>query len=208
MDVERGIRGLLRGDELGPIFKATQVLSRILVWLYNLAVITILGWLYSTWRSQPTVRVDVIFPSFFPVAVAVLMDGYEIVSLMWLKRKAPTNLVAVGVDFAVTIGSMVCFLVLSLVDYGNAQSLNGEVIPEAAWAADMRNAMILMIVHCALHAVFIIIACGGCVYGFERRTNYHRKQRIAQARTEMVQFQERHRAAAARGSQAGQGGLS
>ena len=76
-----------------------------------------------------------------------MMDGYEIVSLIWLKRKAPTNLVAVGVDFAVTIGSMVCFLVLSLVDYGNAQSLNGEVIPEVAWAADMRNAMILMIVH-------------------------------------------------------------
>lgn len=49
-------------------FKWMQIILRFLAVLYEVAALAFLGYLYATWRSEPSVRVDVLFPSFFPVS--------------------------------------------------------------------------------------------------------------------------------------------
>lgn len=53
--------------ELGAAFNLVQVAARCLSVLYEAGALCFVAWLYDYWRSEPTVRVDVLFPSFFPV---------------------------------------------------------------------------------------------------------------------------------------------
>ena len=53
--------------QLGAKFNWMQVVSRSLSVLYELGALAFIAWLYNYWKSEPTTRVDVLFPSFFPV---------------------------------------------------------------------------------------------------------------------------------------------
>lgn len=52
---------------LGVAYNWTQVVGRALSVLLELGGIAFVSWLYSYWKSEPTTRVDVLMPSFFPV---------------------------------------------------------------------------------------------------------------------------------------------
>ena len=52
---------------LGVAYNWTQVVGRFLSVLLELGAIAFVSWLYSYWKSEPTTRVDVLMPSFFPV---------------------------------------------------------------------------------------------------------------------------------------------
>lgn len=53
--------------QLGANFNWAQVILRCLSALFELGAVAFIAWLYSYWRSEPTTRVDVLFPCFFPV---------------------------------------------------------------------------------------------------------------------------------------------
>lgn len=61
---------MLSRDErdLHATFKWMQISFRFLAVLYEVAALAFLGYIYDTWRREPSVRVDVVFPSFFPVS--------------------------------------------------------------------------------------------------------------------------------------------
>jgi hypothetical protein len=69
MDVERGrcvpqVRAI---GQHGVTFSWLQVAGRFLSMSFALGALGFIAWLYSYWRAEPTTRVDVLFPSFFPV---------------------------------------------------------------------------------------------------------------------------------------------
>jgi len=69
MDVERGqcvprIRAI---GQLGVGYNWAQVIGRFVSVLFELGALSFIAWLYSYWRTEPTTRVDVLLPSFFPV---------------------------------------------------------------------------------------------------------------------------------------------
>ena len=146
--------------QLGPGFSWAQVISRSLSGLFELGTVAFIGWLYNYWRSEPSTRVDILVPSFFPVCtlfeegrcspnrisltwhqviLGILVDGYEVVSLLFLNRRRAVNPVAVGFDVAMIGVGIFCFLLLGMVDRGSG-TLRGF------WFDDMQNAMIFMIV--------------------------------------------------------------
>lgn len=72
MDIERQVRSspaATSWDEkhLNSTFKWMQVVFRFLAVLFEVATLAFLGYIYDGWRKEPSVRVDVVFPSFFPV---------------------------------------------------------------------------------------------------------------------------------------------
>lgn len=73
-----------------------------------------------------------------------MVDGYEVVSLLFLDRKRAVNPVSVGFDVAMIGVGIFCFLLLSTADRGT-----GTV--RGFWAADMTNAMVFMIVFWSVH---------------------------------------------------------
>jgi hypothetical protein len=68
-----------------------------------------------------------------------MADAYEVVSLLFFYRTRAINPLAVASDIAVIALGIFCFMVLSTAEGGA-----GERRPY--WVADMRNAMIFMIV--------------------------------------------------------------
>ncbi|KAK3335836.1 hypothetical protein B0T19DRAFT_20588 [Cercophora scortea] len=204
MDEDEGTRGVhLRPKSPGAVAKLIQVIARFVTVLYGLATVTVLGWIYSVWKWEPTVRVDIIFPSFFPVIVGTLMDSYEVVSLLFLKRRSPVNIVAVAVDVAVAISSVVCFLIIGLTDYGSDQSYIGWGSKRPDWAVDMNNCMIFMIVFCLIHVLFIVMASAGCVLNTVRRNRARLRALRSRNQAELVQFTEAQRIRAEMGQPKG-----
>lgn len=53
--------------ELGFAFSLAQVVGRSLSVLFELGALAFIAWLYEYWKAEPTTRVDILFPSFFPV---------------------------------------------------------------------------------------------------------------------------------------------
>ena len=82
----------------------------------------------------------------FQVTAASLVDIYEVLSLLLLKRKWPINPFVVGCDVVVTGVSIFCFLILGMTDYEGNQKSFAPGSARSAWATDMNNAMIFMIV--------------------------------------------------------------
>lgn len=58
------VRGV---GHLGAGFSWMQVIGRSLSVLLELGALAVVSWLYSYWRDEPTTRVDVLVPCFFPV---------------------------------------------------------------------------------------------------------------------------------------------
>jgi hypothetical protein len=54
--------------ELGWGYNCTQVIGRILSALVAAGALIFISWQYNYWQDEPTVRVDIILPSFFPVS--------------------------------------------------------------------------------------------------------------------------------------------
>jgi hypothetical protein len=73
------------------------------------------------------------------VILGILVDGYELVSLLFLKRTRAINPVVVCFDIALIGTGAFCFLILGMADEGSGGR-------RAYWAADMSNAMVFMIV--------------------------------------------------------------
>jgi hypothetical protein len=68
-----------------------------------------------------------------------MADTYEVVSLLFFKRRRAINPVAICFDIALIGSGIFCFLVLGMVDRGLGER-------RGQWAADMTSAMIFMIV--------------------------------------------------------------
>jgi hypothetical protein len=73
MDVEADRRGKCVPripvlGELGWGYNCTQVIGRILSALVAAGALIFISWQYNYWQDEPTVRVDIILPSFFPVS--------------------------------------------------------------------------------------------------------------------------------------------
>jgi hypothetical protein len=68
-DAERGgcVPQVRAVGHLGVKYNWAQVVCRFFSVLLELGALAFIAWLYSYWRSEPTTRVDVLFPSFFPV---------------------------------------------------------------------------------------------------------------------------------------------
>lgn len=161
MDAERGrcVPRIRKVGRLGVKFNWAQVVGRFVSVLFELGAVCFIALLYSYWRTEPTTRVDVLFPSFFPVGwircavippepltdtivqliFGIAADTYEVVSLLFLNRRRAINAVAVCCDVAVIGTGIFCFLLLSVVDRGSGER-------RAYWVTDMTNAMIFMIV--------------------------------------------------------------
>lgn len=176
---------------LGVAYNWTQVVGRSLSVLLELGALAFVSWLYSHWRSEPTTRVDVLMPSFFPLAFGILADLYEIGSLLFLNRKRAINPVAVSFDIVLIGVGIFCFLILGMVDEGTGKL-------RASWAKDMTNAMIFMIVFCIIHAAFIILAAAGMINIYFSISKSRKGAELARSQAEIVQFNER-RAQMARG---------
>ena len=80
------------------------------------------------------------------IATALLIDLYEIVSLLFLKRKRPINLVAICVDVVVTAVGVFCFLAISMSGYNVYLGNFWAETDRAEWAAEIGYAMIFMMV--------------------------------------------------------------
>ncbi|KAK3329874.1 hypothetical protein B0H66DRAFT_542245 [Apodospora peruviana] len=205
MDVERAARKPAvapRRDDDGYgrlVLKVMQIVFRLISALFELATVAFLGYVYDGWRREPSVRVDLLFPSFFPVVAAILMDFYEIMSLSILTRKRLINPVAVGFDVVVTGVAIFCFLVLGLTDFEGNQKSFGPGTTRSVWATDMNNAMIFMIVFCLLHAIFVVLSSGGYIYMTVHRKREKRTEQIARSQAEMVQFYARQQQQQAQG---------
>ncbi|GAB1310709.1 MARVEL domain-containing protein [Madurella fahalii] len=188
MDVERGncfprVRAI---GNMGVRFSWAQVAGRSLSILYELGALSFIAWLYGYWRSEPTTRVDILFPSFFPVILGIMVDSYEVVSLLFLDRKRAVNPVSVCFDVAMIGAGIFCFLLLGMVDRGT-----GTV--RGLWATDMTNAMVFMIVFCIIHVGFIVLAAGGVMHIYLSGGKARDEERLARSRAEMIQFNERRR---------------
>ncbi|KAK4235235.1 hypothetical protein C8A03DRAFT_36918 [Achaetomium macrosporum] len=186
MDVERGrcVPQVRAVGQLGVKFSWLQVIGRFLAMLFALGTLAFIAWLYNYWRAEPTTRVDVLLPSFFPVILGVMVDAYELVSLLFLTRRRAINPVAVCFDIALIGCGIFCFLVLGMVDRGVGER-------RGHWFADIRNAMIFMIIFCAMHAGFIILAAGGVISVYFSTNKARRDAQLARSQAEMVQFNER-----------------
>ncbi|KAK4044364.1 hypothetical protein C8A01DRAFT_12262 [Parachaetomium inaequale] len=186
MDAERGgcVPRVQTVGHLGVKYNWTQVVGRFFSVLLELGALAFIAWLYSYWRSETTTRVDVLFPSFFPVIVGILADSYEVVSLLFFNRRRAINPVAICFDIALIGSGIFCFLVLGMVDPGSGER-------RGHWAADMTSAMIFMIVFCIVHAGFIVLAAAGMIHIYFSINKARRDARLAKSQAEMVQFNER-----------------
>jgi len=176
------------------VFKLSQALLRFLVSLFEIGALTYVAWAYSHWESEALVRVDILFPCFFPIIVGVIMDAYEVVSLLCFKRKRPINPVAVCVDIAVAAVGVFCFIAISMSGYSVYRSIGAqEGSTRWIWAGDVNYVMVFMMVFSLLHAFFILGAAVGGIYLAVRRKKTKKEEQIARSQAEMIQFNERRR---------------
>nr|CAE81950.1 hypothetical protein [Neurospora crassa] len=161
--------------------------------MYEAGILALMGWWYHGWKGDPNARVDLIFPCFFPLGVAVLVNAYEIVSFSCLDRRRPINVIAVCFDVLICAGSTFCFLLLGLIDNDPVQDRLRTDSTRERWRRDQSKAMIFMIVFCFLHALFIIMASVGCVYSGILKNRARRRRRIARNRAQMARFADERR---------------
>ncbi|EGZ76797.1 hypothetical protein NEUTE2DRAFT_52773 [Neurospora tetrasperma FGSC 2509] len=161
--------------------------------MYEAGILALMGWWYHGWKGDPNARVDLIFPCFFPLGVAVLVNAYEMVSFSCLDRRRPINVIAVCFDVLICAGSTFCFLLLGLIDNDPVQDRLRTDSTQERWRRDQSKAMIFMIVFCFLHALFIIMASVGCVYSGILKNRARRRRRIARNRAQMARFANERR---------------
>jgi len=128
------------------------------------------------------------------IVVAILGDGYETVSLSFLKRKRPINPAVVLCDVAVAAVGVFCFVTISASGYEVYRHTNlsvGKSRPE--WAEDVNTVMICMMVFSLLHALFILVSAIAGVYLVVVRKRSEREERVARNQAEMIHFNERMR---------------
>jgi len=53
--------------DMGVVFRLSHALFRFLTVLFEIGALTFVAWAYSRWESEALVRVDILFPCFFPV---------------------------------------------------------------------------------------------------------------------------------------------
>ncbi|KAK0657028.1 hypothetical protein B0T16DRAFT_452528 [Cercophora newfieldiana] len=178
----------------GVIFRLSHALFRFLVALFEIGALTYVAWAYSRWEAEALVRVDILFPCFFPIIVGMIMNTYEVVSLLCFKRRRPINPVAVCVDIAVAGVGVFCFVAISMSGYGVYRETGAQQgSTRWVWAGDISNVMIFMMVFSLLHAFFILGAAAGGVYLAIRRKRVQREERVARSQAEMIHFNERQR---------------
>ncbi|KAK0730986.1 hypothetical protein B0H67DRAFT_548824 [Lasiosphaeris hirsuta] len=178
--------------ELGVIFKFSHVTARFLTALFEIGILTLVSWLYATWRTEPTVRVDILFPCFFPVAVGIIMSTYETISLLALKRRRPINPVAICFDIAVAAVGVFCFLAISMSGYDQDRKTGPDPARDS-WVYNVNLTMIFMMTFSLLHACFIIMAAVAVVYIAIHRRKVQRDELVAANQAEMVEFTERQK---------------
>ncbi|KAK3989898.1 hypothetical protein QBC44DRAFT_326284 [Cladorrhinum sp. PSN332] len=178
---------------LGFAFNFAQVAFRFLSIFVALGALSFVAWLYDYWRSEPTARVDVLFPSFFPLVVGIFVDAYELVSLLWLDRKRALNPVAIGFDVVLIGTTIFCFLILSMVEDEPGSAVRDSHDRHAYWASDMSNAMIFMITVSLVRAAFIILTSIGVVWMYLAGEKEKKAQLVALSQAEIVGFSERTR---------------
>ncbi|KAK0661230.1 hypothetical protein QBC41DRAFT_330438 [Cercophora samala] len=173
---------------LGIAFNFLQVALRFTTFLYEVGSLAFIAWLYNHWRWEENMRVDFLFPSFFPLGVGVLLDAYEFVSLLWLNRRRAINPVVVGFDVALAGTGVFCFTILNMVDDRPRWNFRRLDRTHEAWVLDMRNAMIFMIVFSIMHAGFVVLAAAGVVKMYRDIGKTRRAKELARAQLEMLQF--------------------
>ncbi|KAK4144847.1 uncharacterized protein C8A04DRAFT_11086 [Dichotomopilus funicola] len=174
------VRGV---EHLGAGFNWVQLIGRSLSVLLELGALAVVSWLYSYWQDEPTARVDVLVPSFFPIVFGVLADTYEIVSILFFIRKRAINAVATFFDIALIGAGIFAFLVLGMVDRGVGER-------RKHWAMDMKNAMYFMIAYCIVHAGFIVLAASGMVKIYLVTNRSQRDSQVEKSQVKMVEFSE------------------
>ncbi|KAK0748379.1 hypothetical protein B0T21DRAFT_278757 [Apiosordaria backusii] len=175
---------------LGVPFNFLQVALRFMTFLYEVGSLAFIAWLYHHWRWVSSARVDFLFPSFFPLGVATLVDAYEFVSLLWLDRRRAINAVAIGFDVALTGTGVFCFSILNMVDDRPRWNFDRPDRRHESWVLDMRNAMIFMIVFSIMHAAFVVLAATGVVKMYTSIERSRKAKLLTQAQLEMLQFTE------------------
>ncbi|KAK4170662.1 hypothetical protein QBC36DRAFT_371117 [Triangularia setosa] len=178
---------------LGVPFNFLQVALRFTTFLFELGSLAFIAWLYGHWRWEASARVDFIFPSFFPLGVAILLDSYEFVSLLWLNRRRAISPMAVGFDVALTGTGVFCFSILNMVDDKPRRNFNRPDRAHESWALDMRNAMIFMIVFSIMHAAFVVLTAIGVVKMYISLGKNRKARLLAQAQLEMLRFSQGQR---------------
>lgn len=180
----------------GIVFICIQVSFRFVSAMLSLGAVAFIGYLYNYWRWDATARVDVLFPSFFPLLVGFILDLFEVFSLLWLKsRRKAIHPVAIGFDVALIGTGIFCFLIINMVDSDPGRVFERPDSKHGMWALDMRNAMIFMIVFSLLHAAFILVAAVGVVHVWVTGERSRKNKRLARIQAEMVKFTERSRQA-------------
>ncbi|KAK0751802.1 hypothetical protein B0T18DRAFT_319752 [Schizothecium vesticola] len=178
----------------GLLFALGQVAFRTVALLFETATLAFVAWTFAKWQDEATVRVDIVWPCFFPIIVAILADGYELVSLLFLARKRPINSIAVAFDIVVAGVGIFCFITVSLSGYEAYRGLQGQAMrPRARWATDMNTLMVFMLVFSLLHILFVVVAAIGGVYLIIVHKRVQRLERVARNQAEMIQFSERRK---------------
>ncbi|KAK4200016.1 hypothetical protein QBC40DRAFT_280663 [Triangularia verruculosa] len=173
---------------LGIPFNFLQVALRFTSLLFEVGSLAFIAWLYNHWRREESARVDFLFPSFFPMGIAVLVDAYEFVSLLWLHRTRAINPIAIGFDVALTGAGVFCFSILNMVDARPRWNFNRPDRKHESWVLDMRNAMIFMIVFSIMHAAFVVMTAAGVVKMYISLEKSRKAKLLAQAQLDMLQF--------------------
>ncbi|KAL2271406.1 hypothetical protein VTJ83DRAFT_777 [Remersonia thermophila] len=194
MGLERGERGRCTPHipvlgELGWNFNCTQVVGRFLAVLLELGALSLIAYLYDHWKREPTTRVDLLIPSFPAVIVGVIVDMYEVISLLFLRRRRAVNYLVMFLDVTMIAVAIFAFLVLGLADKGSGQL-------RAIWAKDMTNAMIFMIIFSILHAALLVLAVAGIVYSYRVNRHNMKKAQLEKSQKNIVEFYQRRQQAA------------
>ncbi|KAK1826377.1 hypothetical protein QBC39DRAFT_364573 [Podospora conica] len=178
----------------GLLFALSQVIFRTVALLFEVATLAFIASTFAKWQGEVTVRVDIVWPCFFPVIVALLADGYELESLLFVKRKRPINSIAVAFDIVVAGVGIFCFITVSLSGYEAYRGLQEQSMrPRARWASDMNTLMVFMLVFSLLHLLFVVVAAIGGVYLIILHKRAEKLERVARNQAEMIHFAERRR---------------
>ncbi|KAK3902985.1 hypothetical protein C8A05DRAFT_33299 [Staphylotrichum tortipilum] len=191
MDVEesRCVPRIRPMGQLGVRFTWAQLIGRFLSVLFELGTVAFIAWLFNYWRKEPTTRVDVLMPSFFPLILGIVADAYEVVSLLFFYRTRAINPLAVASDIAVIATGIFCFMVLSTAEGGTGEW-------RAYWVTDMRNAMIFMIVFCIVHSAFIVMAAAGVILVYFQanragsQPQFEADDQLIKSQEEIIRFHE------------------
>ncbi|KAK4184704.1 hypothetical protein QBC35DRAFT_416398 [Podospora australis] len=180
--------------EYGIVFICIIISFRFVAAMVSLGAVAFIAYLYDYWSGDNLARVDVLFPSFFPLLIGFLLDAFEIFSLLWIKgRRHAINPVAIGFDIALIGAGIFSFLIINMADDEPGMVFENPESRHSVWALDMRNAMIFMIVFSLLHATFILFAAAGVIHVWVSSERTRKSKKLARIQAEMVKFTERNR---------------